>query len=52
MGLMEFYVIFIFVGLIAVVSACLYTLNKSQKEIDELKEEINKLKSQIDSYDK
>lgn len=52
MGFTEFFAILMLVGLIAVVIACLYTLNESQKEIDELKEEINKLKSQIDSYDK
>lgn len=49
---MEILCIFLFLCVIAIGITCIYVSNKSQKESDELRKEINQLKSQIDGYDR
>lgn len=52
MDFMEFLSVFLLLCVIAMVITCIYVSNKSQKEKEELRKELNKLKSQIDGYDR
>lgn len=47
---MEILCAFLFLCVIAMAITCIYVSYKSQKENEELRKEINQLKSQIDSY--
>lgn len=47
---MEILCAFFLLCAIAMAITCIYISNKSQKENEELRKEINQLKSQIDSY--
>jgi len=49
---MEILCVFLFLCVIAMEITCIYASNKSQKENEELRKEINQLKSQIDGYDR
>ena len=44
---MEILCAFLFLCVIAMAITCIYVSNKSQKENDELRKELNELKSQI-----
>ena len=49
---MEILCAFLFLCVIAMTITCIYVSNKSQNENNELRKEINELKSQIDGYDR
>ena len=49
---MEILCAFLFLCVIAIGFTCIYVSYKSQKENEELRKEINQLKSQIDGYDR
>ncbi len=48
---MEILCAFLFLCVIAMAITCIYVSNKSQKENEELRKELNELKSQIYSYE-
>lgn len=47
---MEILCAFLLLCVIAMAITCIYVSNKSQKENEELRKELNELKSKIDSY--
>jgi hypothetical protein len=49
---MEILSAFLFLCVIVTGFTCIYVSYKSQKENEELRKEINELKSQIDGYDR
>lgn len=48
---MEILCVFLFLCVIVMGITCIYLSYKSQKESDELRKEINELKSQIEGYE-